>query len=123
MKEIKNEIIDNVWLYTLSKGLNKDDETQHLSLNVYKGSVNKTTSTFVSGEGHKKFSVSPVPGEIKNGKIVWYNEPNRKEAILSFAEAKIDRLDKLITDEENLKKDIRTLFEFADFVERRCEHD
>ena len=123
MKEINNGVIDNVWVYTLSKGLTKDgNNDQVLSVNVHKGNINRFTNTFTNTEG-RKFSVAATPGEVKGGKIVWYNEPNRKEAILAFAEGKIDRLDKLITDEENLKKDIRTLFEFADFVERRCEHD
>lgn len=124
-KEVKNHIIDNVWMYTISKAALKQEghEPSHsIAVNVHKGYVVKGSWIFINEQG-KKFNVADEPGKVWGGKNVWYNEPSKKEAILAFAEFKINRLDEVITNEMNLKKDIRTLFEFADFVERRCDNE
>ena len=115
MKENLNAIIDNVWAYTMTDGALKQkdkDDAPVVSINVYRGSIDKTRWIFTNEKG-KKYDVADEPGKVKAGKIVWFNEPSRTDALLAFAEYEIDQLDKLMTKEERLKLKIRTLFHFA----------
>lgn len=119
MKENLNAIIDNVWAYTIvdgklsQKGKNQPEEV--IAVTEHRGSINRMNNIFKNEKG-KKYSVAANPGEVKAGKIVWFNEPNFKEAILSFTSYEIDQLEKDFQKEERRKKKIRTLFAYAEHV-------
>lgn len=121
MKENLNTVIDNVWVYTMTDGALKQKDKEDapvVTINAYRGSIDKMRWIFINEKG-KKYDVADEPGKVKAGKIVWFNEPNFKEAILSFASYEIDQLEKDIQKEERRKKKIRTLFAYAEHVD--CE--
>lgn len=98
MKEVRNDIIDNVYLYRYTHEKNSP-MGECTSVHEIKGEVTTgigikhNQAKFKSYNGKTNLFVDPKPGVVHQGCLVWFNEPNEREAMLAFMEYKLQKME------------------------------
>lgn len=104
MKEVRNDVIDNVYLYIYESKTdvpNPEDPYRRTRLTRVKGEIHmgvgvKHDKARFKGYSKKKkvdLYVDPEPGKVHSGRVVWFNEKNSEAAILAFMDYKVDKMD------------------------------
>jgi len=124
-KEIRNDIIDNVYLYryTHEKNTELGEKT---SVREIKGEIltgigiKHNQARFKGHSSKTDLFVDPKPGVVRSGSIVWFNEPNVRGAVLAFMEYKLQKMEEA---NETYKKARHEYDVLKELLELDDEHD
>lgn len=98
MKEVRNDIIDNVYLYryTHEKNTPMGEKTsvREIKGEIYTGiGIKHDQARFKGLSSKASLFVDPKPGVVHQGCLVWFNEPNPRGAMLAFMEYKLQKME------------------------------
>ena len=125
MKEVRNDIIDNVYLYryTHEKNTQLGEKT---SVREFKGEIYNGIGVKHNRARFKDYNrktnpfVDPKPGVVHQGCLVWFNEPNPRGAMLAFMEYKLRKMEEA---NEAYKKARHEYDALKELLELDDEHD
>lgn len=117
MKEVRNDIIDNVYLYrmTIDRDRDGDEKSVTTTMDELKGEIHTgigirhNQAKFKGYNGKTNLFVDPKPGEIRQGCLVWFNEKNPRGAFLAFMEYKLKKMEAANDAYKNALRDYHAL--------------